>query len=83
MTKTFHTCKHGMKVRTTGSQHHSMSRNFHVFGHNRDITQQILTVHKRERKNLNDNNSKCIEHPMKTFTVKAQFSEDLTKNCHP
>lgn len=47
--KTFHTCKHGMKVRTTGSQHHSMSRDFHVFSHNCDITQQILTVYKVDR----------------------------------
>lgn len=52
ISKIFHTCKHGVKIRTTGGQHHSMSRNFHVFSHNCDITQQILTVYKAEKKML-------------------------------
>lgn len=50
VTDTFHTCKHGVEIRTTGCQHHSVSRDLHVFGHNRDIAQQILTVYRVERK---------------------------------
>lgn len=74
ITKIFHTCKHGMKIRTTGSQHHSMSRDFHVFSHNCDITQQILTVYKAERKKiLMIPIINVLSIPCKNVTGKAHF----------
>lgn len=75
ITRILHTCKHGVEIRTTGGQHHSMSRDFHVFSHNCDITQQILTVYKAKRKNLIIPIINVLSILCKNITAKVHFSE--------